>query len=212
MDEIPNIRLRDNHIEGTISLPVWCNFLSRQGAPGSYETQENVKGIFKISVGGDMVMDQPAITVDHINAYKYITNHSEQIQESILTRLLAEYQNLQTEYGYDEEDAKEMMPNVDSIEHFKNLIGLSQVHLMNVSKNEFAYVGYEFSCTWDDEHGLGFMTHKDKIIDFGGADTSFLTWVAKKDLESGSTEEKTAGNLSMLKAVWKWWQKLFGSV
>jgi hypothetical protein len=28
------------------------------------------------------------------------------------------------------------------------------------------------------------MTHKDRIIDFGGADTSFLTWVAEKDLSS----------------------------
>jgi hypothetical protein len=55
---------------------------------------------------------------------------------------------------------------------------------MNVSKDGFAYVGYEFGCTWDDEHGLGFMTHKDRIIDFGGADTSFLTWVASGDLKS----------------------------
>ena len=53
---------------------------------------------------------------------------------------------------------------------------------MNVEKDGIAYVGYEFGCIWDDEHGLGVMTHKTRIIDFGGADSSFLTWIARKDL------------------------------
>ena len=74
------------------------------------------------------------------------------------------------------------MPDVENIEQFKDLIGLSQIHLLNVSKDNVAYVGYEFGCNWDDEHGLGFMTHKDRIIDFGGADTSFMAWVAEEDL------------------------------
>jgi hypothetical protein len=29
---------------------------------------------------------------------------------------------------------------------------------------------------------MGVMTHKNRIISFGGADTSFLSWVAEKDL------------------------------
>ena len=127
-------------------------------------------------------MDNPIITTEHVNAYEYLTTHSQEIYTAILTRLLAEYKNLQTEYGYDEEDAKEIMPDVENIEQFKDLIGLSQIHLLNVSKDNIAYVGYEFGCNWDDEHGLGFMTHKDRIIDFGGADTSFMAWVAEEDL------------------------------
>jgi hypothetical protein len=74
------------------------------------------------------------------------------------------------------------MPDVNDVSQFKSLIGLSTVHLMNVSKDGTAYIGYEFGCSWDDEHGLGFMTHKDRVIKIGGADTSFLTWVAKEDL------------------------------
>jgi hypothetical protein len=73
-------------------------------------------------------------------------------------------------------------PDFHTAEQLKNLIGLSQIHLLNVSKDEVAYVGYQFGCSWDDEHGLGFMTHKDRIIDFGGADKSFLTWIAKEDV------------------------------
>lgn len=76
------------------------------------------------------------------------------------------------------------MPDVENITQFKSLIGLSAVHLLHISKEGTAYVGYEFGCTWDDEHGLGVMTHKDRIIEIGGADTSFLTWIAEDDLNT----------------------------
>jgi hypothetical protein len=182
MNKIPNINLVGKEFEGTVSLPIWKDFQSRQGVYGSLDSDEKSNGEFAISIGGDMVMDNPAITIEHVNAYEYLTTHSQEVYNAILTRLLAEYKNLQIEYGYDEDDAKEIMPDIDNVEQFKNLIGLSQIHLLNVSKDNIAYVGYEFGCSWDDEHGLGFMTHKDRIIDFGGADTSFLTWVAEEDL------------------------------
>lgn len=82
----------------------------------------------------------------------------------------------------DAEDADSLMPDVEHVSQFNNLIGLSTVHILNVSKENTAYVGYQFGCTWDDEHGLGIMTHKNRVIQIGGADSSFLTWIAKKDL------------------------------
>jgi hypothetical protein len=182
MNTIPNINLVDGRLEGKIALPIWKGFQSRQGTYGSIDSNEPSNGEYKISIGGEVFVDNQTITTEHINAYEYLTTHSKEVYTVILERLLAEYKNLQPKYGYDEETAKEIMPDIDDVEQFKNLIGLSQIHLLNVSKDEAAYVGYEFGCTWDDEHGLGFMTHKNRIIDFGDADTSFLTWVAEKDL------------------------------
>lgn len=45
-----------------------------------------------------------------------------------------------------------------------------------------AYVGYEFRCTWDEEHGMGVMTHKNRVVAIGGADVSILEWIAESDL------------------------------
>lgn len=185
MDTIPTITLVGDQLEGTISLPIWSRFQSRQGSYGSIDPQEHSDGIFQLSIGGDMIVDKPEITTYHINAYTYLSTHSEQICSSILNHLFSEYKNLQADYSYDYDEAeiKEMMPDIETVEQFRNLIGLSRIHIMNVAKDGHAYVGYEFGCTWEEEHGLGFMTHKDRIIDFGGADTSFMTWVAKKDLD-----------------------------
>ena len=87
------------------------------------------------------------------------------------------------EYGHDEDEAEEIMPDIKDEADFKDLIGLSKVHIMNVYKNGLAYTGYEFTYTWDEEHGFGVMMYEDSVVATGGSDMSFLTWVAEKDME-----------------------------
>jgi hypothetical protein len=50
-----------------------------------------------------------------------------------------------------------------------------------VQKGGIPYVGFSFRCTWEEEHGLGALMHGTRTVDIGGADTSFLLWVARKD-------------------------------
>jgi hypothetical protein len=185
-EKIPNLEMKihkgDNYelksIEGTIKLNVWIGYQSRRGAYNSSDNEEQSDGTVNLNIGGD----NPEITIEHVNAYNYLTQHQDTIKDTILASLLVKYKDIQEQYGYDAEDAASIMPDVDHVSQFKSLIGLSTVHLLNVNKDETAYVGYQFGCTWDDEHGLGIMTHKDKIIQIGGADTSFLTWIAESDL------------------------------
>lgn len=42
-----------------------------------------------------------------------------------------------------------------------------------ISKDGFAYVGFELGCSWDEEHGLGVLTHKDHVVKIGEAETAF---------------------------------------
>lgn len=39
---------------------------------------------------------------------------------------------------------------------------------------------------WDIEHYFGVMMLYDRVVKLGGADTSFLTWIAEEDLEKKS--------------------------
>ena len=56
-------------------------------------------------------------------------------------------------------------------------MGLASVHVLDVANAGVAYVGFELGCDWDDEHGAGVMTHKTRIVSFGGRG-SFLEWIA----------------------------------
>jgi hypothetical protein len=42
-----------------------------------------------------------------------------------------------------------------------------------------SYVGLEFGCSWDKEHGFGVMLHGSRVFDIGSADTSFA-WQPKE--------------------------------
>lgn len=73
------------------------------------------------------------------------------------------------------------MPDVTTIKGFANLISPTAIYVTSVFKDDLPYIGFLFSCSWDSEHGLGVMTHKNRIVEIGGADTAFLTWIAEKD-------------------------------
>ena len=60
---------------------------------------------------------------------------------------------------------------------------------MYSDKDNFAYIGFEFGCEWDEEHGLGVMMHKDSVVVIGQADTSFDSWVTFND--NGTTDRET---------------------
>jgi hypothetical protein len=193
MNEIPGLSKGEFGFEGTMKIQAWAEFQST--TVNSTETSE---GTCRLSTGGDMVVNEPKIEDFHLNAFNYLIENQKTIKDSILNYLLNQYPNLQEQYGYEDDEKSEYMPEVKSKEQFKQLIEMSNVHLMNVEKEGYAYVGYEFGCKWDDEHGIGFMTHKDRIIDFGGADTSFLTWIAERDLSPIEKPEISNSNTEVL--------------
>ncbi|GAA6764588.1 hypothetical protein AAFH68_05180 [Flavobacterium sp. CGRL1] len=118
---------------------------------------------------------------EHENGIDYLENNQTEILESILTELLKVYPDWQKDYGYSEEDKPDFMPDVTTIKGFANLISPTAIYITSVFKDDLPYIGFLFSCSWDSEHGLGVMTHKNRIIEIGGADTAFLTWIAEKD-------------------------------
>jgi hypothetical protein len=65
----------------------------------------------------------------------------------------------------------------------KPLVGLTCVHILSVSRDGVAYVGFELGCKWDAEHGAGVMTHRSRVLVTGQASESFVDWCARKDAE-----------------------------
>ncbi len=198
-------------LEGVIELVSWKGFERKSEYNATYRENEYYKRI-ALSIGGDEVLESPVVTKEHLAAYEYVLTHQEKIKDNIINALYTVYPSLQEEYCYDEEDTKELMPAVDNPESFKRLIELSSVHILNVNKDGVAYIGFSFMCTWDDEHGFGVMTHKDRIIEIGGADTAFLTWIAKKDLNAETEtnykpahEEHYQKQMKKTKSWWQFW-------
>jgi|SRR5688572_4879262 len=174
--ELPNIKKEEFGFEGEIQLEVWSKFGSSQDDAIS----ELERKSYLIDIGGDMVEDNPSIKLEHVNAYNYLIENQEKIKANILTAIIDEYPKLIKQKG----NLVSESPKFLTFTGLQGLIRLSTIHILNVEKNDFAYVGYEFDTPLDKEHGLGIMTHQDRIVEIGDADTSFLSWIARKDKEA----------------------------
>jgi hypothetical protein len=45
------------------------------------------------------------------------------------------------------------------------------------------YIGLDFSCAWEEEHGYGLMMAGTEVVETGGADVSALGWIAARHAE-----------------------------
>lgn len=45
------------------------------------------------------------------------------------------------------------------------------------------YIGLDFSCAWEDEHGYGLMMAGTEVVETGGADVGALSWIAARHAE-----------------------------
>ena len=107
------------------------------------------------------------------------------MSQALILSLLEKYPSLQEQYGYSGNEKAELMPDIKSADDLRALIGLSSVNIHQVQKDGIPYVGFEFGCTWDDEHGLGVLMHGTRTVEIGGADTAVLLWIAKQDAQKG---------------------------
>ena len=163
---IPNVEFINGIWRGKIQLNSWSNFF------------EDVKYI-DLNVGGDSKVEK--IEERHKLAYEYIISNQEKLLSLILNELMERYPIMQEEYGYDEDELDEYMPNVYNIVDFKNILNPKRIYILNVENEGVAYVGFHFMCLWDEEHDFGVMMHKDKVIKMGGSDSAFLSWIAEED-------------------------------
>ena len=73
------------------------------------------------------------------------------------------------------------MPHIDSTAALQMLIGIGNVWILPLAKDGFAYLGLDFGCAWDGEHGLGVMTHRERVLSVGQAEWAGIEDAAFED-------------------------------
>lgn len=170
---------------GEIVLRFWRGFQARRGPYGSLSSRESSDGTATLNVVPPENEERRAPIPEQAEAYRYLLANEQAVCSAVLSAIYDTYPGLCDLYGYDEEVAEDLMPVIKRPDQLMPLIGLANVHFLTVAKDNIAYIGFEFGCTWDSEHGLGVMTHKDRVVEVGNADTSFDGWIAKGDAETG---------------------------
>lgn len=169
-EPLPSLAKEKEPFSDTIRLPVWEKFFAEEEKEISYD------------IGGDS--PKYKLSKNHKTGLKYLIDNQQAILTSILTELFRRYPGMQEEYAYKGEEQNDFMPGITKLDDFANLLSPVSIHILSVVKEGIPYIGYEFWCSWDREHGLGIMMYQDRVVEMGEADCSFLSWIAKNDLKS----------------------------
>lgn len=179
--EVPQFSLERSRLwTATVMLPSWRGFQSRQGGYGSQDRGTPSDGLVRVVFAPEGRGREP-LTESEMLSVRWVIDHEASISNALLSSLLKEYPSLQEQYGYSGEEKTRLMPDIKSVEEFRDLIGLHAINIHQVEKDGIPYVGFEFGCTWDEEHGLGILMHGTRPVETGGADTAILLWIAKED-------------------------------
>ncbi len=116
------------------------------------------------------------------NALNYFIDNQTKIFYSLCQAVIEHYPNLIKLYGSD------IVPELKLVSDVKHNISISTIHILGEEKDDFSYLGFDCGCTWDDEHGLGIVMHKERCIEIGQHDTAFMCY--EEILKDKMTEEE----------------------
>jgi hypothetical protein len=107
-------------------------------------------------------------------AMAFHLEHGQEVFSAVLAALQPYYAKMRPRYlSFLGSEADSLMPAVQSAEQLSRLIDLRHVHVHPWTKDGVGYVGLQFGCTWDQEHGFGVLMHRDRVVSVGSADVSF---------------------------------------
>lgn len=145
--------------ELVVVIPCWAGFCI---GPARGSDTGVSSGEVLVSISGADAVDADAPVQAQRAAYRHALEHAEALQAVVL------------------EAIGNAHPNVTPL---RDHVALASVLVHLVEKDGVAYVGYLLHC--DDEHGVGVMTHGERIVAVGGADTAVLSWIAERDRDPG---------------------------
>ena len=105
------------------------------------------------------------------NAVDFLRQNQEEILNEILTEIFKNYPKWQEIYDYPSETKNDFMPNIYAPHELGRLLELQNIYILLSGRT--AKIGFEFSCSWDMEHGLGVMTQSGKVLKIGSGETAF---------------------------------------
>jgi hypothetical protein len=189
---LPPLQWNGHFWVGRIQLRSWQGFQSRLGPYGSESSPTASDGTAELNVATPGSSAEQPPSAEQANSFRYLLENEAAIRDTLVAAIWEEYWSVREKRLARGEVLPSDMPALASSEQLKSQIGLSIVHILPVAKDNAAYVGFEFGCTWEEEHGLGVMTHQGRIVELtdkgiakvNQADLASEEWVAEEDAQA----------------------------
>jgi hypothetical protein len=167
-----------------VILPSWTGYLGHNRQYGRAGLDKSSDGSAEL-VFAPEGRDTRPLAEHEVTLVDWFLDNERAVSKAAKAAIFQKYPELQEIYGYSNQEKAELMPDISSADDLTHLIGLNSVNIHQIAKDDIPYIGLEFGCSWDDEHGLGVLMHGTRPVEVGGGDTACLLWIAKRDSANG---------------------------
>ena len=175
---LPKLKWDDGEWTAEVVLPAWKGFLSRLGPYNSSNSSRKGAGKARLQV---LTFDDARVepTVGQQRAWQELVANQDAVRDTMLRAIVKEYVRFRRANADELDDPMmaevygDLPKRIIKTDELRKLIGLSSVYIHPAAKGGVAYVGYGFGCEWEDEHGLGVMTHRRRVLGVGHEDVAF---------------------------------------
>lgn len=165
----------------TVLLNSWAGFQIRRGKFGAVSSTERSIGEIKVTFLDEKEKDQQPGS-DEIAKLDWIVKHQTELIENALQSLFDQYSGIQYDWKeFHGDKADEYLPNLNSPEELKLIIGEPAVFIHKKVADQRFYIGISANCSWEQEHGVGWLMlgTEPRIVD--SADVATTSWMVDQD-------------------------------
>ena len=164
-----------------ISLPSWFGYQSRLGAYGSLDKSELSDGSVTLIFAPEGRGLEP-LTEQEMGLINWFEQNEPKVSQAVKSALI-EWCSPYCAERTSRFDFEEDFPAVANEDDLKRNVGLYAVNIHQVDRGGVPYIGYEFGCQWEEEHGLGVLMQGTRVVNVGFADSAITLWIAEADAE-----------------------------
>jgi hypothetical protein len=153
--------------EGRIDLGHWAGFGEAIGGDPKEDAE--------IIVCPHDPTSDPLPSPAHEKALRYYLAHEAEIVDVSLAALRGFSEKLRPHWiGYfGSEETDRILPVWPSSQALKSHLSLSSITVTGFRKDDMSYIGLQFACSWDEEHGAGVLLHGSRVVEVGMAEVAF---------------------------------------
>ena len=114
----------------------------------------------------DYQTDEYEPSNEQLESIDYLIENQKSLCESIVNQIWIEWPELNEKYEFQGWEDFPIKSKGDLI----NYIRIDEVFIKPCHKDGISYVGLLGNCYWDEEHGIGFVLHRNRVVVSGGAE------------------------------------------
>jgi hypothetical protein len=170
-----------------LQLASWAGYQSRFGPYGSRDRLKPSDGTVELIFAPEGRNLDP-LTPREMQLILAFQQDEPEISRAVKQGIIAWCSPESVERSRDFDFDEASFPAIRDEEDLKRNIGLYAISIHQAEYGNTPYIGYEFGCEWEEEHGLGVLMHGRRVVEVGFADTAILLWIAEADAERQMTK------------------------